>query len=530
MRRRIVGAALLSLTGLLLLPAPAQAHPLGNFTTNQYAGLRIGSAGVDVDYVLDLAELPSYQAQQEEIDADGDGTQTDAERAAYAARTCAAAATASTVTVGGKPQPLTARPAGLTFPAGAGGLTTLRLQCVLHADADLQGRATIGFTAGMLADRIGWREITAVGDRFTLERSDVPAVSTSNRLTAYPAGVAGSDVRTANLTVLPGGPAAAPAPYATAGGTQARGVDRFTNWFTGLVGHPRLTLGIGLLALLIALVLGGAHAVAPGHGKTIMAAYLVGSRGRLSQALTVAATVATTHTVGVLLLGMVLATSLQLAPDTMYAWLRLTSGVLVALVGAHLLRRAVRRLRAHPAADHDHGPGHSHQHPHEHEHELVPAGVPASHSPDDEHEPVAAAHSHQAAAHLETHTHSHGGRPHTHHLPAPDEPMSVRSLLAMGFAGGLSPSPSAVVVLLGAAALGRAWYGVLLVLAYGIGLAATLIGIGYALAHWGERLRQRTSHRWSRILTHRMPTATAAVILLVGVAMVALAAVTLLDV
>ena len=120
-------------------------------------------------------------------------------------------------------------------------------------------------------------------------------------------------------------------------------------------------------------------------------------------------------------------------------------------------------------------------------------------------------------------THSHGGWSHTHHLPEPDEDLSVRTLLAMGFAGGLSPSPSAVVVLLGAAALGRAWYGVLLVLAYGIGLALTLTGIGFALARWGNRLHQAASGRWSRFLTHRMPAATATIILAVGLGMTVLA-------
>ena len=122
------------------------------------------------------------------------------------------------------------------------------------------------------------------------------------------------------------------------------------------------------------------------------------------------------------------------------------------------------------------------------------------------------------------HVHSHGGRRHTHHLPEPGEPLRVRTLLAMGFAGGLSPSPSAVVVLLGAAALGRAWYGVLLVLAYGIGLAVTLIGIGFALAHWGERLHQAGSGRWSTLLTRRLPIATATVIVLVGLSMPLMAA------
>jgi nickel/cobalt exporter len=97
----------------------------------------------------------------------------------------------------------------------------------------------------------------------------------------------------------------------------------------------------------------------------------------------------------------------------------------------------------------------------------------------------------------------------------------MRSLLAMGFAGGLSPSPSAVVVLLGAAALGRAWYGVVLVVTYGIGLAAVLTGIGFALARWGERLRRVGSGRLVGRFAHRLPALTASVILSVGLGMAA---------
>ncbi|GAA2688196.1 nickel/cobalt transporter [Actinoplanes palleronii] len=487
MIRRGFGVVLLGVLAALLTGVPAQAHPLGNFTTNQYAGLRVGAAGVDVDYVLDLAELPAYQARTVEIDTDRDGTGSPAENDAYATRTCAAAADASAVTVGGQNLRLAAAPAGLTFPAGAGGLTTLRLQCVLHADARITDATTVGFRAALYPDRIGWREVTAAGDRYTVVRSDVPAESASARLTSYPSGVVSLDVRTATFGVRPGGPAAV-APFTATGAAQARGADRFTVWFTGLIGHPELTLGVGVLAFLIALVLGGAHAVAPGHGKTIMAAYLVGARGRAVHAVTVAGAVAVTHTLGVLALGVLFATSLQLAPDTMYEWLRLISGVLVTLVGAHLLYQAVRRLRAQPV--------------HHHHGELVHAGHHHDHG----------------------HSHSHGGHTHTHHVPEPDEPLRIRPLLAMGFAGGLSPSPSAVVVLLGAAALGRAWYGVLLVLAYGIGLAATLTGVGFALAHWGERLRRAGSGRWSVLLTRRLPVATAAVIVLVGLGMTLLAA------
>jgi ABC-type nickel/cobalt efflux system permease component RcnA len=609
--------------GVLLVPAPAQAHPLGNFTTNQYDGVRISAAGVDVDYVLDLAELPAYQAKTGEIDADGNGDLTEAERSAWAGRTCTAVAAATSVTVDGRGVDLTGRAGPVSFPPGAGGLTTLRLECVLHAPAEIRREATVALVNGMFPDRIGWREVTAVGDRYTLVHSDVPTTSISRLLSKYPVGMAGNDVRTASLTVRPGGPAAAPAPFVSEGGNQARDVDRFTTWFTDLVGRPQLTLGVGLLAVLIALVLGGAHAVAPGHGKTIMAAYLVGARGRLAQALVVAGTVAATHTAGVLVLGVVLATSLQLAPDMMYSWLRLASGVLVALVGAQLLRTALRRMRGqgtefghahaageadthshadghvhdhgaahdhgHSGHDHDHHPhdhGHDHDHDHgqgghdhsdgdhghthddgvEHEHVLAPVGQ-HTHSHDDgdhghgdhghgDHTHDDHGHSHDgghdharelvavgqatipppdrpaaaAVGRVEEHTHTHGGRPHTHIIPSPDEPLRVRTLLAMGFAGGLSPSPSAVVVLLGAAALGRAWYGVVLVLAYGVGLAATLIGIGFALARWGERLRRTRSGRWSHLLTYRMPTATATVILLVGIGMVAFAAAGLLGI
>lgn len=323
------------------------------------------------------------------------------------------------------------------------------------------------------------------------------------------------------------------------------------------MGRPQLTVGVGILAFLIAVVLGGAHAVAPGHGKTIMAAYLVGSRGRLTQALTVAGTVAVTHTVGVLTLGVVLATSLQLAPAALYEWLRLTSGILVTLVGAHLLHRAVRSLRTRSSTGHTHPPAardHSHDdrpaaphdhHDHHHDHDHVGDGhrghqqdlVPVGHGehahraraadthPEQHHHAPGGGHRHATRiGAAEPLVHTHGGRPHTHHLPAPDAPLSVRSLLAMGFAGGLSPSPSAVVVLLGAAALGRAWYGVLLVLAYGIGLAASLTGIGFALARWGDRLHRAAPGRWSRRLMPRLPAATAATIVAVGLGMVAFAA------
>ncbi len=573
-RRRLSAALLLAALGLVLTPTAAAAHPLGNFTTNQYAGLRITAGGVDVDFVLDLAELPAYQAKSDEIDTNGDGADDQTERDRYATATCAATAAASQITIDGRVTKLDARAVALSFPPGAGGLSTLRLQCVLHAAGRPKDGTTIGFHGNYLPDRIGWREVTAVGDHFTLTQTSVPSTSISARLTAYPKGAPTSDTRTASLSVRPGGPAAAPFAGEQAFTAQARGADRLTEWFTDLVGHPQLTWGVGILAFLVAFVLGGAHAVAPGHGKTIMAAYLVGARGQIRHALVVAATVAATHTLGVLALGVLLATSLQLAPQNLYEWLRLASGILVAVVGAQLLRSALRGVRAHRAImtgahpqveelsatelayielSHDaltpaepvhadlveaHHPGGAaaHSHPstfHHHAPNSHDHGLSGQQAHSHEHEHSAQAdgqhvhgpHEHGQAG--EWHSHA-GGRPHRHYLPTPDEPFRLRSLLAMGFAGGLSPSPSAVVVLLGAAALGRAWYGVLLVLAYGIGLAAVLTGIGLALARWGERLRALGSGRVAGLLTHRMPTVTAAAILAVGLGMAAYAVTNLL--
>jgi hypothetical protein len=275
---------------------------------------------------------------------------------------------------------------------------------VLHADARITGDTTVGYRGAYLSDRIGWREVTAVGDRITLTRTTVPAGSISARLTACPPSIATSDVHTADLAVRPGGPAAAPAPFAAAAsiGSQTRDMDRFSAWFTGLVGSPELTVGVGLFAFGVALVLGGAHAVAPGHGKTIMAAYLVGSGGRLRQALIVAGTVAATHTVGVLALGILLATSLTLAPNDMYDWLRLASGVLVALVGAHLLRTAIT-TRA------------SHSHPPAEAVEPAPAAARGAHTHTHAHaDHTHADHGHADRTHAD-HTHGHVEHGHAHH-------------------------------------------------------------------------------------------------------------------
>jgi nickel/cobalt exporter len=475
-RAAVLGAVVLA---LLLLPAgAAAAHPLGNFTVNRYSGLRVQPDRVLVDYVVDMAEIPAFQARQA-IDADGDGKVGEAEAASWRGHECPRIAGRLDAQVGGRPLRFEAGGARLAFPQGQGGLTTLRLECELAAPLPAgDGRRTLRYRDGNADGRIGWREVTAAGDRTTIESADVPARSTSARLTAYPQDLLRSPLDQVRATVSfrPGG---APLRDGDRGvGAQRRGgrpvgVDRATAAFTALVARQRLTVGFALLALALATVLGAAHALAPGHGKTVMAAYLVGLRGSVRQAAAIGGIVTATHTAGVLLLGAVLAASRALAPERVYPVLGLASGLLLAGVGVSLLRRALHG-RAH-----DHGPG--------------------------------------------GHVHGPGG--HEHRVGTDVEPaMSRRGLVALGFAGGLVPSPSAVVVLLGATALGHAWFGVLLVVAYGAGMAATLTGVGLFLLRARRSVDRRVALRrpgWTGAAGRLLPLATASLIVVVGLAVAA---------
>jgi nickel/cobalt transporter (NicO) family protein len=497
------GAVLVALVALLVAAGVAQAaaHPLGNFTVNTYSGLRVGPDRLVVDYVVDMAEIPTFQARQT-IDTDHDGRVGGPEAARWRDQECLRLAGGVRATLDGQPLPLTVAGSALRFPEGVGGLETVRLECALTA-ALPAGRASaraLAYADTNPQGRVGWREITAVGDHTTLAATDVPPTSTSARLTTYPSDQLGSplDQRTANLRFRCEAPrrgsgagsgagcsglSRPPAAGAETGaGGMAPvvrgGVDRVTAAFTGLVGERSRSAGFAVVAVLVAVVLGGAHALAPGHGKTVMAAYLVGLRGTLRQAVTIGATVTITHTAGVLLLGVVLSTTRAVASERVYPWLGLASGLLLAAVGVGLL------VRARTGHTHSHGPGHSHSHGRDHDH---PHGSDHGH-PDDR-------------------------------RAAP--PLGRRGLVVLGLAGGLVPSPSAVVVLLGGIALGRAWFGVALVLAYGLGMAATLTGVGLLLARLRTRMDRRLHLPAGPVLTRLgrlLPAVSGSVIVLVGVA------------
>lgn len=260
-------------------------------------------------------------------------------------------------------------------------------------------------------------------------------------------------------------------------------------------------IAIGLAA---AFGLGAIHALSPGHGKTIVAAYLVGTRGTPAHAIFLGAMVTFTHTISVFLLGFItLFLSRFVLPEKIYPVLGVISGVSIVWIGAILLRKRLGAVRGHAAHEHlhahvqDHVHSHAHEHAHAHEHHH--------HEHDHEH------HHHAPLAH------DHGdGHVHSH---MPDE-VSLGSLVALGASGGLVPCPSAMVVLLSAIALGRVGLGLILLVAFSLGLAGVLMAIGLVVLYAKHLLpdsKKSAAHPAFRLI----PVFSAAVIVCIGIIMTA---------
>ena len=547
-RRAVVALAVVAGT-LLATTTVASAHPLGNFTINQASVLRVAANRLTIVHVVDMAEIPTFQTKSD-IDRDRNGNLSGAERRRWARAECGRVNAKLKVQVDGANRTLASGSATAVLVAGQAGLQTLRLECKLSAPLTAGTSHRLRFSNGYVSDRIGWREITAVGDGARLVGRSIPKVSPSAVLTEYPTDQLSSplDQRSLSFESQPsGGQTSAPVrTIPTATGSVVRGFDSLTQSLTDSVSARRLTFGLALVALAFAIALGALHAFAPGHGKTVMAAYLVGERGTVKDGLLIGVTVATTHTLGVLILGAALTASQTFAPESVYPYLSLASGVCFAALGVFLLVGAIRRRKTGGLrfGHHHHGPGgHTHEVGHSHDHEvhahsvaeperaLAFAGVPAAGHAGNVHSAAhSAAHEHDhdhdghdRAPHDHDHDHHHG---HSHSEPATRErQLSRRSLLTLGFAGGMVPTPTAVVVLLGATAIGRAWFGAVLVLAYGIGMGGTLVLAGLVLAKARHRFDLAgRSDRALRIAAF-FPVATAVVITASGLWLVARAAI-----
>ena len=609
---------LLALSCLMLMARPAQAHPMGNFSISHYAAIRIEPGFLELRYMLDMAEIPTFQEMQRT----GIVAKVDDPRVAtYLAQQAEALEQGLVLELDGRRLVLHLVSHDILFPPGAGNLPTMKLGFVYRAPfAQLAGGTeSLDYQDLNFSERAGWKEVIArSGQGIAIASSTVPQTDRSSQLSNYPTDLINSppQVLEARVTfqesgltgtlATGGGKQRAETSQADSkglrqpairvsspkaersqlgsGGTKQReeggphravpgaatselalrpnrqGTPR--NAFTDLVASTHFGLWFLLMAAAIAAGLGALHALEPGHGKTIVAAYLVGSRGTASHACLLGLIVTASHTAGVYLLGAItLYASRYVVPDRLYPWLGVISGLTIAGVGFYLflLRRRGNghghsHSHAHPHA-HPHVHGHAHPHVHDHEAKapaqaeglkLLRIPIPESRTPAAENPesrtPAFASpepHAHQPH-HDHAHEHHHGhihpkhsrqhfwhrlfwhsghsGHSHSHshshsHVPSSGS-VSYRELLALGITGGMIPCPAALVVLLSAVTLHRIGFGLFLIVAFSAGLAAVLIGIGLLTVCAGRfmqrfRMEGPLIRRW-------LPMASAGVITLLG--------------
>ncbi len=474
--RSIVQSGLLAavvVVGVLLsFPTSASAHPLGNFTVNRYARIETTSSVIRVIYVLDEAEIPTFQ-DQPDFDANPDK---------FVDSRVAQIRNGLTMTVDGKPAALEVKQRVYAQPAGQSGLKTLRLVALFETQLPSHANPQkLEFADANEPDRIGWREIvTKATGNSTIASSSVPTKDISNELRAYPKNLiqAPLNERSASMIFDPG--AVTPPPPPLNDGLQLATTGRANDGFGNLVGKTTLTLGGVVLALALAFVFGAGHALGPGHGKSVMAAYLVGTRGRPIDAVWLGLIVALMHTGSVLILGfglLLLNTTTDLS--RLYPVLTVLSGVVVLLFGAVLGQSRLRSLlavRRQSAA---------HQHVHQHEHD---------------------------------HEHSHGFGSHSHAIPAGVAPLSRKGLFVLAASGGLLPSPSAIIVLVSSASLGRLPFGLVLVGVFSVGLAATLSAVGVSLVYGRNFLSRHflSKHIDTSAFVNVLPVLSSAALVILG--------------
>jgi nickel/cobalt exporter len=495
----IACAAVAGIAGFSTSRADTVASLLGNFTINQFCGLNAARESIAVHYTVVYGQLPALR-ELHKADADGNGVTTQAERNAYVGSLAPSLADGLELIVDGVRVPLRAEHWVSSLPTEQGGFS-LRIDVDFAAalPALIDGaKHTVKFSNSNYSGQIGWHEIVvAARDGISVYDTDAFSTSATNALIdalqALPASGPLNE-RTVHMTLAPGVPAdmraieprsqadvSVSAPDALSA-SESIWITQKTRQLVQVISQPKLEPQVAFWTLLAALILGSVHALSPGHGKTIVGAYLIGSRGTPRHALFLGFTVTLTHTIGVFVLGFAtLYASRFIVPERLFPILSLISAVLVLGMGIVLLlqrgRASVRRLRDGPA----------------------------------DARLFFAVHSSHAAGPM----HSHGGGPMHSHLPpgTAGEKVSWKSLLTLGISGGLVPCPSAMVLLLAAVALNKIAYGMILVLVFSLGLASTLTMVGLVFLYARDRFSDRQSKSaWLQL----MPVFSAAAITLVG--------------
>ena len=504
------------------------AHPMGNFSVNHYTRITLEKDGIQLQYYIDLAEIPTYQELQQ-----NNLTPTDtAAIAKYLVTHGADLQRGLTLRINGTPLPLHIVSRGVIFPPGAGGLPTMKVGYIFRAAYPEHAgsvAANLDYSDANYAGHAGWREIIMTGAPGLLLASSVPATDRSAGLSNYPTDMLNSPPQDLSATArvelpvvpveaaagapAPAAPVAAAGPLTTTAHTaaaqatavlprlhpeiaaasvasaagasvhpQARPVAAKKHFpvpithappvvhtavaaeavapmqlqanrqgtshsaFTQLVTTRRLSLWFLFTAAFVSMGLGALHALEPGHGKTIVAAYLVGSRGTARHAALLGVIVTVAHTASVFALGAItLYASHYILPEQLYPWLGVLSGLTIAGLGGYMLLRRLTGVEL----EHAHVVGEMHGH------WFSSKKKPA--------EEIAMAREAEESG--------------------PAKTVSLTQLFTLGITGGIIPCPAALVVLLSAFALHRIGFGFFLITSFSVGLAAVLIGFGLLMVY-----------------------------------------------
>lgn len=462
------------LIGLLAPPQAALAHPLDVYLQASYITVAPAETLVELDLSPGVLVVPQMLPQ---LDTDSNQQLSDAEGQAYVDTVLRNVV----LQVDGKPMTLAVTkitmPDYLTFQSG---YAMIRIFTTASLPDGLTGTHQIAYTNNFAPTGSAYQVNTFIdkGAAITLGKQNRDSIQQSLTVD-YTIGGAVPATTAAAATTAP-----------TIGTTT--GASGQAQQLLAYLYAPTLSPWVLLLALALAVVLGGLHALTPGHGKTLVAAYLVGSRGTVRHAVALGAIVTFTHTASVIAIGLLaLFASQFIVPGVLVPMLEILSGLLVVFMGARLVWQRWIAFRDRQSSEHTHDHDHGHEHGHSHDHD----------------------HSHD---HPPAHTHDHGdGHVHSHLPPA--EGIKLSSLVAMGVSGGLVPCPEALGIMVIAIGLNRILLGLGLIVSFSFGLAAVLIVIGILLVR-SRLLIERVggiSRRWSIAL----PLASAVIVTVLGIGM-----------
>ena len=334
-----LSSSFFGIAAAIVLSGSVSAHPLGNFTVNQYSRIEAGASRISIRQVVDLAEIPTFQ-ESGLIDTDKDGVMSEPELNSYVERITPGYIANLGLYLNNEPLDLKAVKTDAALTAGAGNLQTLKITWDLEAAAAPGGGAQVRFENKNYADRTGWNEIVVGGaGGVNVYNSSAYGSGITDELRSYPQENLSATLseRRAEFSYAAGAIPAGANPLQTRDGRIATAVER--DRLAELIAVPEITLPIALFGLLLAFGLGAMHAMSPGHGKTVVGAYLVGSKGTVKHALFLGFTVTITHTIGVFALGLItLFASNYILPERLMPFLNFVSGLLVFFIGISLFK------------------------------------------------------------------------------------------------------------------------------------------------------------------------------------------------